>query len=388
VTYIIAWKYRASIFLVAETAVTVDYPVVKLTYTSFEEREISQPNKSVYEGALKLINLERAVIAMVGDVSEDSKAWSITETFKETLRYIHNPSAAFDVAITSNAPFDPNPLRSFASVVAFPNSPTPTLLCFDSNDHNIIEHHEDCLLAIGSIPEEYKRMTFQIVGDCGTLFYNNPSWFLTSVLACVQGFGLLDYINIFEKGVGGAFCGLLIGEHSIEWQSDVLFCLYDRGEDPNIKLIGSIVRDHVLTVLPIPGNHIRAFSSTISCNSPQDWVTKWELPALDFISDARYDFAVLLCRNPRIIIVIEMAKHRSNQLLAIAPFPDHRPLKPRLEISFSPDLFQMMKVFTPYTDDGRISFATFNWFPYCRNCCQLAYFVGEPATCSICRTPL
>jgi hypothetical protein len=53
--------------MVADTAATVDQQVAHHPYTSFEEESVSQPDKSVYEGALKLINLERAAIAMIGD---------------------------------------------------------------------------------------------------------------------------------------------------------------------------------------------------------------------------------------------------------------------------------------------------------------------------------
>jgi hypothetical protein len=207
----------------------------------------------VYEGALKLINLERAAIAMAGD---SALAQAIAGTFKEAFQLTDNPREALHIAIMSNGPFSSE--RSCTLVVAFPNSPTPTLLSFNlNNDQTIIDHREDCFLPIGSIPIWYKNASFSIIELVGAGFCNKPSWFLTSVLAFVQSYGIHEYI--LEQGVGGAFCGLFIGEHSIEWQSDLLFLLYDRGRDPNINAVSSIVRDHVLVVRSLYNELVASF---------------------------------------------------------------------------------------------------------------------------------
>jgi hypothetical protein len=399
-TFVLAWKFRSSIYLVADTAVTADYPVVDRTYTSFEERSISQPGKSVYEGALKLINLERAAIAVAGN---SALGQSIASTFKDTLRVTGNPREALRTTVMSNGPF--NSKRSCQLVVAFPSSPTPTLLSFNFNDnHDIIEEREGCCLAIGSIPEIYKNLSFQLLDLFAPGFYNKPSWFLMMALASVQSYGIHDYMNIFEKGVGGAFCGLFIGEHSIEWQSDILFLLYDRGRDSNINAVESIVRDHVLVVRSLDNNNTRYFLNAISCDSIEDWYRKWFIPAHTFISYGRFDFVVLLSRRFRIITIIEMFKHQSNQFLSITRLPSDAsfeqvvpdptflpPYEIQLELGFTEQLCEIMDEPTPDSYDGSTPFAAFNWYPYCRHCREWTPFVvqsGVPATCSICRIPL
>jgi hypothetical protein len=158
VSFILAWKFRSTIYLVADTAVTVNQQVGDSTYTSFEERSISQPGKSVYEGALKLINLERAAIAVAGD---SDLGLEIARTVKDALRQTGDPRQAFETAIISHTPFQSN--RSCSLIIAFPNSPNPSLVSFNlNNDQRIIEHTEDCFLPIGSIPERCKDLSFQL----------------------------------------------------------------------------------------------------------------------------------------------------------------------------------------------------------------------------------
>jgi hypothetical protein len=243
------------------------------------------------------------------------------------------------------------------------------------------------------------------IGDLfAPAFYNKPSWFLTIVLAHVQSYGIYDYMNIFEKGVGGAFCSLFIGEHSIEWQSDILFLLYDRARDSNINGISSIVRDHVLVVRSVDNNKTHYIANDISCKSIQDWNRKWFIPAHTFVNDGRFDFVVLLSRRFRIITIIEMFKHRSTSFFRITRLTSEGhldqsrfdptflpPYEIQLGLEFSQQLCEIMDEPTPDRYDGTIPFTAFNWYPYRRTCQGWTSFVvqsGEPVTCSICRTPL
>jgi hypothetical protein len=324
------------------------------------------------------------------------------QKFKDALRQTGDPRQAFETAIISHTPFPPN--RSCSLIIAFPSSPTPTLLSFNlNNDQRIIEEREGYCLPIGSIPEMYKKLSSQLLDLLAEGFYNNPRWFLTSALAFLQSYGMYDYRNVLEKGVGGAFCGLFIGEHSIEWQSDILFLLYDLARDSNINLVASTVRDHVLVVRSLANNSIRYLLNPISCDSFEDWEKKWNIPVLTFLIDGRFDFVVLFSRRFRIITIIEMFKQRSNQFLNITPLPNEGqleqfsldsasmvPATSRMDIGFSPLLCEIMDEATPDMYDGSIPIAI-NWYPYCSTCQGWTSFLvqsGEPAMCSICRTPL
>jgi hypothetical protein len=382
VTYILTWKFGSAIYLVADTAVTVDQHVVDSTYTSFEEKSVSQPDKSVYEGALKLINLGRAALAMAGD---SMLAQSIVETFKQALRQTDNPREALHTAIMSNRPFHPE--RSCTLVIAFPNSPTPTLLSFNlHNDQNIIEHYEDCFLPIGSLPVRYDRRSFSIIDFLSKGFCNKPYWFLTFMLALVQSYGIHEVL--LEKYAGGAYCGLLVGVHSIEWQPDILFYLYDEGRNSNVNTVSSIIRDHVLIVRSLFTKTTTYFFNALSCDSIEDWNSKWFLPAHQFTTDGRFDFIVFLSRQFRIITIIEMFKHQSNQFLSITPRPSERPLESvTLDLGLSPQLIQVMDEPAPDRYDGTTPFAV-NWYPYCRTCQWWTPHEvpsGKPVMCSQCR---
>jgi hypothetical protein len=358
VTYILAWKFGPTIYLVADAAVTVDQYIVHNTYTSFEERSVSEPGKSVYEGALKLINLEGAAIAMVGD---SALAQAIARTFKEALRLTGNPREALHTAIMSNGPFDSK--RSCTLVVAFPNSPTPTLLTFNFNgDQSIIEHHEDYLFSIGSIADKYTGISYPIVQILTKMFRNEPDKFLISILAFVQSYGIHEYLP--EQGVGGTFCGLLVGEHSIKWQSDVLFFLYESGRDQNARIVSSIIRDHVHVVQSLIIQQTQYFFNSVSCDSMENRNLKWRWPTYHFTDDGRFDFIVFLSCRSRIITVIEMLKHRSHRDLSITPVPSERPRESMSwHVVLSPQLVQKLDMPAPERYDGTIPFL-FHWVQY------------------------
>lgn len=339
-TYLMAWKIGGFIYLLADTAETTPWrdPIPRSS-TSFGEASVSQPHESVHEGALKLLNFERAVIGMAGDAS---KARSIAATFKEALRYTDTPRAAFDYAITSNAPFDLDPQRSCTVVIAFPNTPTPTLLSFNLNgDLNTIEHHEDCFLAIGSMPQKYKEISLHILEEGAHHFHNEPAQFLISVLAIIQSLVMREYL--LEKGIGGVFCGLFIGEHSIQWQGDILFILHNGGNDPEKKMVLTIVRDHVLGIHSTMNDISICLINELSCNSFQDWPKKFSSLFYTFMKDARFDYIILLSIKFPHIIIVEILKNRFTRHLSIKPLPTRSPLENiQLQIGFSPELRQLM----------------------------------------------
>ncbi len=353
-TYILGWKLESAVYLAADTALTSSRRTDD-TYTSFGELHISEPNRSVHEGCLKIFNLERAAIAISGNVA---LARSVVETFKNALPLTDNPRSALERAVASNGPFDS--ARPISILVAFPDSPAPGLLSFNSDNQEIIEHENGSLVQFGSITQRYRSMSHQMINNL-VLFAREPHRFLATILAFLQSYGV--HHVLLEDNVGGAFCGLFVGEGSIEWQKDILFCVH-RGSDPNVDMVSSIMRDHVLVVRSTFTNSCRYLADSLSCGLFEDWRCRWWDPAFDFTSLGRFDFVVLLNNRSWIVTVVELLKHQAGEHIRVEPVPGRGPQEAfRLNFSFSPLLTQAMTEAVPDRHDGSIPFK-FNWFPY------------------------
>lgn len=354
-TYALAWKLGPAVYLAGDTALT-DSCRINEKCTSFGEEPIDRPDRCVYEGCLKLVNFGTAAVAICGDVA---LARSVIEVFKKTLQRTNEPRAALQTAIASCGPVDPE--RSIHLLVAFPDSPAPALLSFNhAGDQSIIEHDDGYLVQIGSITPIYKSMSHQMITNLRP-FRLEPQRFLVNMLGFLQSLGVHDYL--LEYGVGGVFCGLLVGEHSIEWQKDILFCVHNE-LDPNLDMVSCIVRDNVIVVRSTFSNSCRYFADTLACGSFEEWKSKWWDPAFDFAEAGRFDFVVILNRRCWIVNVVEMLKHLSSAFLRIEPTTGVGPNESfRIQFQFSPMLTKAMTEPLPERHNRSVPFKL-NWFPY------------------------
>jgi hypothetical protein len=364
-SYVIGYKTRKSVFLAADSAITVDEPLdhyrptlSQRGSTSFGELNISTPNVSVYEGILKIINLGSAAIAMCGDVS---LCRSVIGKLKEALSQINDPRKALRIAISDNGPLSDGPAREIGLLMAFPQSPTPVLLSYNADGYKrIIEIDDNFLVQMGSLEDKFKSITPQMISEL-KMFHAEPHRYLVGCLAFLQSYGIHNYV--LEHGVGGTFCGLLTGEDEIEWQKDILFCLHN-GRDPNIHMVSSIIRDHVHVVRSNITNSCRYFGDSINEGLSSSWRVKWWDQAFEYIKGGQFDFIVLLNTQYKIITVVEMLKQRKSQYLRIRPSP---PLGPdesfRLDLALSPLLTKAMVEPIENRHDGSFP-VKFNWFPF------------------------
>ena len=354
-TYILGWKLGPAVYIAADTALTVPGHRDQ-DQSSFGERVVDRPERSVFEGCLKIFDLGGAAVAISGDVP---RARRVVETFSGILEMTSNPQHSIEVALNSHGPFDPqNPI---SLIVAFPNSPTPTLLSFNHDgNESLIEHEEGTLVQIGSITPTHKNISGQMIANLN-IFKEEPDRFLVCSLALLQSYGIYDYL--LERGVGGSFCGLVVRERSIEWARDILYVLH-RGLDPEVDMVSSLVRDQVLVVRSSISNSCRYFADEVSCVSFDDWKARWWDSAFEVTSQGRFEFVVLLNTESRIVSVVEMSRNQSSDYLKLDLLPPEGPAEAfRFDIAFSPLLSSAMTEATADRGDGSIPFKL-NWFPF------------------------
>ncbi len=363
-TYIISWKIGSAVYLAADSALTVENPAEVAHQpdspkgkTSFGELNVYESNRSVQEGALKIINLGRVAIAMCGDIG---LCRTVISTLSGAMDHTNNPAEALEIAVSTNGPFnDPN--RSIHLVVAFPSSPKPTLLAFNiDGDQSIREVQEGSAVHFGSLKSAFRGVGPQMLHAL-RIFASEPQRFLVSGLAFLQSYGIHRYL--LEEGVGGAFCGLLVRKDSIEWQSDILFCMH-KGIDPNINMVSSIVRDNVLVVRSNLINSCKYFGDSLNKGLNEEWRAKWWDPAFEFTSYGKFDYIVLLNTCFHTLTVIEMLKQQRSAHFRISPEAGQRSeVAFRLNLAFSPMLTKAMTEPPEDQHNGTLP-VKFNWFPY------------------------
>jgi len=325
--------------------------------TSFGELNVYESNRTVGEGALKIINLGQVAVAMCGDLRVGR---SVVRTLNTAMEHGKDPQEALRVAVRTNGPFD-DPERTIQLIVASPSSPKPTLLAFNSDGNQAIQEvQEGCAIHFGSLSPAYKSVTPQFI-ELLRGFTLKPQQLLVGTLALLQSYGIHEHI--LEEGVGGAFCGLLVQENSIEWQKDILFCIH-RGMDQNFNMVSSIVRDDVLVVRSTLNNRCSYFGDSLNSGLDEKWRAEWWDPAFEFAKHGKFDFIVLLNTQFRIVTVIEMLKQQTSKHYRIVPAKGQRPEEAfRLDFAFSPTLTEDMIEPIADRNDGSMPLK-FNWYPY------------------------
>lgn len=371
-TYIAAWRLGPYAYLVSDTALTVEelsgQPSSKepaASVTSFGESDVSEPERVVYEGVLKTINLDRTVALMCGDVRV---ARSVITSIERRLQAGLDGTRAFEQAIVDNGPFDDSQ-RQIHLIVAFPEHPHARLMAFNiDGDLQIHEVPDDAAVQFGSMPSKYKSIFPQMINTLKN-FAGEPDRFLTGALGIVQGYGVHEYL--MENSVGGTFCGAVVGSSDIRWQKDILYVLHRSQTTPSIEkaphiydMITSIVRDHVLVVRSTITNSCRYFGDSLNRGLDENWRAKWWDLCFDFMSHGRFDFVVALNTDNRVVSVVETLGHLRTKHLRISPEgPQSTEEAFRLNLAFSPELFEWMMQPDP-PPRLEAMFLRFNWFPY------------------------
>lgn len=363
-SYIIGINTGEYVYLLADSAVTADprmesvrSDLPQTDYTSFGELEVNTSSRRIYEGALKVINLGCAAVAFGGDIA---LCRSIVSTLKSALLLNNDPRSAFVSAISANGPYK-HLTRQAKLLLAFPDSPYPQLLTYNvSGDRQISEVSDTFMVQFGSLKSSFASITPQMISNLDIL-KNEPHRFLVGCLAFLQSYGIHSYI--LEQGVGGVFCGLGVGERAVEWQKDILFCMHD-GLDPDLKMVSSIVRDHVHVARSTITESCKYFGDSINDGLSESWRSKWWDQTFDLPSKGKFDFIVLLNTRFNIITVVEMLKQHEGNYLHISPSPPEGPDESfRLNLAFSPLLTKAMIEPIQNRHDGSFR-VKFNWFPY------------------------
>jgi hypothetical protein len=241
-TYVVGLRLPKAVFLFADTVLTSKSAPggePRPLTTTFGEAVVNRAGRYADDKALKLLNLDKIVIAIVGD-SDSGQA--IASTTKSLLDVGMGPREAFHSAVRSVTPVR----HKVEILAAIREPPNVSLLGFNLTGE---EQIEECSIGRGahrgSMPPHFKERVHQaLVGMASRPISNDR--FLAAGLSYLQGRGLRDYL--LEHGVGGAFTGLYVTADGVFWQKDTLYYVYSDkdGRMAPLGFVAVIIRENAL----------------------------------------------------------------------------------------------------------------------------------------------
>lgn len=334
-TYALAWRTEAAVFLAADSALTTfgssgapDRP-----RSSFGESHYQDSSRKVEERMPKLLLRKDIGATFAGNVQ---LAVQIIQTFHAEIDKGSLPKNALEWAIGMHHPRPTD--RTVTIIIGYYSNHRPRLLTFNSKgDHTIRE--DEILVQAGSLPQEYKDFTeFSLAHILpGTVF--EPERHLASMLGIFQTYSVFD--ELMDYGVGGAFSGLFIGESGGKWQPDILFIL------PK-KLISTCYREECLLVgSPTIGESrcLLAYLPPKAMAEIQQQTSKAVELGKKVQSEACFDFVVLPNQESKTLTLIEMQKNPKHAYLWLQPFAKNGRTGTTLAIFPELEAIQKEKVF-------------------------------------------
>jgi hypothetical protein len=356
-TFIIGWKYGGTVYLAADTAITITSPSSRAeSTTSFGEAPMAAPTHTVHEGVLKILDLGDAALALSGDYN---LGVAFCEAFLSAFQDSHDIERAVRRASMSVGPFSET--RRLRVMIAVPMSPEPALVAFDPLDQNPIrqlaENQHGYFLA-GSVGEEFFDVARAALTETVRMLPPTESdRILVSALAVLQSIGIHHYL--LPRGVGGAFCGIKVNGQGINWQPDIAYFLH-QSLDPQGEIVFAVARDRAFYAHSTKSGSEAIFINTIATPNPAQWLEVNRAACGQVGHDGRFDYFVLLDTASWNVVVIEMLQRTATKYFRIVVEEDS-PSRLVLRTEWTTPVTQAAQS-TVEAKDGRLM--SFRLFPF------------------------
>jgi hypothetical protein len=361
ITYIIGQIRQGHAILAADSAVEA-VTSANVGETTFGQSEVTRGDRRVYEGALKLLRLENAAVAVCGYLSA-------AQVFVEQF-ILHSSYAAIDEAI-ERALQDCQPLdadRPFSLLIASPDLPSAKLWVLDSSAGTVTQAREGDIIHRGSFPKPWDS-----IPPAWLAGFDRPKrtalQHCANLLAFLQGLTL--YGSFMEHSVGGAFCGIVISPTEIDWQPDMCYVCYSSGPTagkaagkPHRTII-SIVRNNVLYVDSSSPDVTKAMANSLTMDRSIDVRSEAHNQLSIARKGARFDYVVFLCTGgPRIVTVVEMLGNTRSKFVEFElPAAPNESTSELGRVMINPEVVEAICVGMAERGDGILPYRH-NWFPY------------------------
>ena len=318
-TYALAWKSDSEVFLAADTALTTtssEQLKLDLSISSFgqnnylEEKKTRKTEEKIHKLFLKKNvgvtfagNYRRALEVVESFYKKIDTGLSIIDSLKESL---------FLYPITAS--------NNLQLIVGYYKN-GPKILSFNAqNDFSIIEDQD--IAQIGCPSETHKDLTEEWIDQTNNIFPigNIAELRLTAILGILQSYNYFS--PQMDRGIGGAFCGLYIGQDGGKWQPDILYTDYGIRQG---KLVSTCFRHNCLVINSPTIGQSRCFVNNF-LEISQDYAYQQALKAVKkgkkLQSNAEFQYIVFINFQNATLTLVEMKRQHKHELLRIKPFKD------------------------------------------------------------------
>ncbi|MCB0119241.1 MAG: hypothetical protein H6634_05905 [Anaerolineales bacterium] len=290
-TYCAGWKYRDSVCLIADTAITkFDKP--SLDYSSFGQLHSDTKDGYVQEALLKLIPISEGIaIGYAGDVQIASE---IIELLKDNVAYAE--SAKDLVRFADNmGPFSTS--QGVALLIASSNANGNTeLIKWDTI--NGVDLTSADFYEIGSLNTSHSlNDILRIVTSKGI----SQNQMLVMASSIFQSYGIHE--DLIQKNIGGTIFGLATTQGKISWQEDTNYVLYSNINN-SISLISTLSRDNAIIVNSSITNDVRVFYHTISTDEAVVLDPNWRQQLKKHYETDRFRYWIFISIQNRVITLL------------------------------------------------------------------------------------
>lgn len=337
-TYALAWKSGSEVFLAADTALTttssesleLDHPISSFGQNNFlGETRTTKTEERIHKLFLKnnigitfAGNYGRALEVITTFYKKIDTGLSIIDSLNEAL-------SLYPVTTSCNLQL----------IIGYYEN-GPKLLSFNAQKNFHVIEDQD-IVQIGCPSEAHKDLTEEWIDLTNSVssIENNAATRLTAILGILQSYNYFS--PQMDRGVGGAFCGLYIGQGGGSWQPDILYTDYGIGRG---KLVSTCFRHDCLVINSPTIGQSRCFVNNLIGIS-QDYAYQQALKAVQKSrkpqSNAEFQYIVFINFQNRALTLVEMKRQHKHELVWIKPFKDSSGVG--TEIALFPEIRSIIK---------------------------------------------
>ncbi len=327
-TYCAGWKYKNSVFLLADTAATKS-SAPATSHSSFGQLHAEVRGEHVEECLLKLVPIGPGTVAAIaGDVA---LATTCLDFLRDNFSAAPTTSGLLGFMEASLGPFDTD--RAVQLLIAKSTDLGHTEL-LDWDTVRGLNPVVSDYYQIGSLTSYHAALTPVLLSQfvAGNLDANRM---LPIAVAVVQSYGVHD--NLIEMNVGGLIFGVQTATGIVSWQPDTNFVLYD----PTFStkgIITTIARDNAVVVSSSFTNDTRVFGHSTSSNGANLWTPDWLGSVRRNLDSGKTPIWIFISTVGHLITVIFRSDvHAESRYVVLSHLGDGR-----FDLALSPELMGLL----------------------------------------------
>lgn len=329
-TYCVGWKYKNSVYLIADTAVTKSSEVHHNS-SSFGEFHRYVRDGYVEESLLKIVPIsENIVVGFAGNVQ---LATSVIDYIKENLMPdITNQNLRYLVSNIEKSlgPFHVD--RAVQLVIAKTSVIEESDLIFWDTINGICRNNKN-IYHLGSMESYHSSLTDYIlfIMSKGNI---DEDRLLAIVLAMVQSYGVND--DMLEQNIGGIIWGIRNTNGQLYWQEDTNYVIYDN--EASLIWVTAFELENVLIVSSTKRDGVVCFAHSSSLDTEEPFLEKWGEYIRNYFTENKTRYWIHIRKKDKLLTIIRREDlEKPSKYISVSKGEDED-----FTLSMSPELMNLL----------------------------------------------